>query len=51
MNGPPISNQPFNFTANYQLRTYTACCYYLDKYNMWQTGGLLVRISISFYFL
>jgi hypothetical protein len=44
---PPISDQPFNFTANYQLRTYTASCYYLDKNNIWQTDGLLVSISIS----
>jgi hypothetical protein len=46
INSPPISDQPFNFTANYQLRTYTACCYYLDKNNVWQTDGLLVSIYI-----
>ena len=41
---PPVTNQPFHFTANYQLRTYTACCYYLDQNSMWQTKGLIVSL-------
>jgi hypothetical protein len=45
---PPISNQAFNFTSNYELRTYTACCYYLSANNVWLTDGLLVSISISY---
>jgi hypothetical protein len=48
---PPISNQPFNFTSNYELRSYTACCYYWDENNIWQTNGLLVSISILSYSL
>jgi polycystin 1L2 len=38
----PILDQPFNFTANYELRTYTSGCYYLDNNNNWQSDGLLV---------
>ncbi len=30
------------------MRTYTACCYYLDRNNIWQTEGLVVSISIIF---
>jgi len=41
-NGPPISNEPFNFSSNYELRTYTSGCYYLDSNNNWQSDGLLV---------
>jgi hypothetical protein len=48
INTPPISDQPFNFTSNYELRTYTACCYYLDENNAWQTSGLVVSYSIIF---
>ena len=43
---PPITNQPFNFSSNYEVRTYTACCYYLDANNIWRTDGLLVSLSI-----
>jgi hypothetical protein len=42
---PPISNQPFNFTSNYELRTYTSACYYLDANNNWQSDGLLVSFT------
>jgi hypothetical protein len=44
---PPISDQSFNFTSNYELRTYTACCYYLDSNNVWQTNGLVVSYSMT----
>ncbi|CAF1380176.1 unnamed protein product, partial [Rotaria sordida] len=37
----PITDQPFNFTSNYQLRIYTSGCYYLDQYNNWQSDGLI----------
>ncbi|CAM4846598.1 unnamed protein product, partial [Rotaria magnacalcarata] len=39
---PPITDQPFNFSANYELRTFTSACYYLDSNNNWQSDGLLV---------
>ncbi|CAF1549867.1 unnamed protein product, partial [Adineta steineri] len=42
INTPPILDQSFNFTKNYELRTYTSGCYYLDKNNNWQSDGLLV---------
>ena len=47
-NTPPIPVEPFNFTSNYQLRSYTACCYYLDEKNVWQTKGLVVSCSSIF---
>ena len=46
INNPPITNQAFNFTAEYELRTYTSCCYYLDTNNIWQTDGLLVSFHL-----
>ncbi|UJR16871.1 hypothetical protein I4U23_003769 [Adineta vaga] len=39
---PPIRNERFYFTSNYQLRTYTSGCYYLDKNNQWTSDGLIV---------
>ncbi|CAF2092754.1 unnamed protein product [Rotaria magnacalcarata] len=39
---PPITDQPFNFSADYELRTFTSACYYLDSNNNWQSDGLLV---------
>ena len=43
MTQPPIiSNEPFHFSANYELRVYTSGCYYLDKDNKWQSDGLIV---------
>ena len=30
---PPITNERFNFTSNYELRIYTSGCYYLDSNN------------------
>lgn len=38
----PISDQPFKFHSNYQLRVYTSGCYYLDENNQWRSDGLLV---------
>ncbi|CAF2863540.1 unnamed protein product [Rotaria sp. Silwood2] len=49
INSPPITNQPFNFTSNYELRSYTACCYYLNSNNIWQTDGLLVGSQTNHY--
>ncbi|CAF1336506.1 unnamed protein product [Adineta steineri] len=48
-NNLPISNQPFNFTSNYELRTYTACCYYLDQNSIWRTDGILVGSETNYY--
>ena len=39
---PPIFDEPFNFTANYKLRTYLSGCYYLDDNKQWQCDGLKV---------
>jgi hypothetical protein len=50
MNNPPITNQRFNFTSNYELRFYTSGCYYLDKTNQWKSDGLVVSFQSSFYF-
>ena len=38
----PISDEPMNFSGNYDLRVYTSGCYYLDESNQWQADGLLV---------
>jgi hypothetical protein len=46
---PPISDKPFNFTSNYQLRIYTSGCYYLDSNNDWQSDGLLVGSLTNHY--
>ena len=35
-------NGTFSFTSNYELRTYTSACYYLDNDNQWQSDGLHV---------
>ncbi len=31
MDNPPITNNSFNFTSDYELRIYTSVCYYFDK--------------------
>jgi hypothetical protein len=41
---PPRSDQPFHFTANYQLRAYVSGCYYLDAESHWRSDGLLVSV-------
>lgn len=42
---PPVSDQPTNFTGDYELRAFTSGCYYLDAHNNWQAHGLIVRLS------
>jgi hypothetical protein len=42
ISNPPITNQRFNFTSNYELRVYISGCYYLDSNNNWQSDGLIV---------
>jgi hypothetical protein len=49
INSPPISDNPFNFTTNYQLRTYISGCYYLNPNNNWQSDGLLVGFVLVFW--
>ncbi|CAM4932617.1 unnamed protein product [Rotaria socialis] len=44
---PPITDQPFNFSSDYELRTFTSACYYLDSNNNWQSDGLLVSMLFS----
>jgi hypothetical protein len=44
INTLPITDQPFNFTSNYQLRIYTSGCYYLDENNNWKSDGLIVSV-------
>ena len=45
---PPITNQSFHFSANYEIRMFTSGCYYLDSNNNWQSDGLLVNLYFSF---
>ena len=45
---PPITDQRFNFTSNYQLRIYTSGCYYLDQNNQWKSDGLVVGPLTNF---
>lgn len=35
-------DSPVNFTVNYEIRTYTSGCYYLDANNVWRSDGLRV---------
>ncbi len=42
LTSPPITNERFNFTSNYELRSYTSGCYYLDENNQWKSDGLVV---------
>ena len=46
---PPITNERFNFTSNYQLRVYTSGCYYLDQNNQWKSDGLMVSFIFFIY--
>ncbi|CAM4949155.1 unnamed protein product [Rotaria socialis] len=46
---PPITNQRFIFTSDYEHRVYTSACYYLDANNNWQSDGLLVGPSTNHY--
>ncbi|CAF4886443.1 unnamed protein product, partial [Rotaria socialis] len=46
---PPITNQRFIFTSDYEHRVYTSACYYLDANNNWQSHGLLVGPSTNHY--
>ncbi|CAF1484404.1 unnamed protein product, partial [Adineta steineri] len=45
----PITDEPFNFTSNYELRIYTSGCYYLDENNQWKSDGLTVGPLTNLY--
>ncbi|CAF1320727.1 unnamed protein product [Adineta steineri] len=45
----PITDEPFNFTSNYELRLYTSGCYYLDENNNWKSDGLIVGSLTNLY--
>ncbi|CAF3751894.1 unnamed protein product, partial [Rotaria sp. Silwood1] len=46
---PPITDEKFNFTSNYELRIYTSGCYYLDSNNNWKSDGLIVGSLTNHY--
>ncbi|CAF4352602.1 unnamed protein product, partial [Adineta steineri] len=46
---PPITDEKFNFTSNYELRIYTSGCYYLDENNQWKFDGLIVGSLTNHY--
>ena len=39
---PPITDERFSFTSDYEIRVYTSACLYLDKNNQWKSDGLRV---------
>ncbi|CAF1149550.1 unnamed protein product [Adineta ricciae] len=45
----PITNEPFHFTSNYQMRMYSSGCYYLDENNQWKSDGLIVGSLTNLY--
>jgi hypothetical protein len=38
----PVTDRPFNFSGNYELRTFTSGCFYMDSNHQWQSKGLTV---------
>ncbi|CAF3754605.1 unnamed protein product [Adineta steineri] len=45
----PITDEPYDFTSNYELRIYTSGCYYLDENNNWKSDGLTVGPLTNLY--
>ena len=45
----PITDKPFNFTSDYELRVYTSGCYYLDSQNNYRSDGLVVGSMTNHY--
>ena len=40
---PPLTDRPFNFSANYELRLYTSSCFYFDERSEeWKSDGLII---------
>ncbi|CAF1670733.1 unnamed protein product, partial [Adineta ricciae] len=46
---PPITDEVYNFTSNYEIRMYTSGCYYLDGGNEWRADGLVVGSLTNHY--
>jgi hypothetical protein len=46
---PIFYDEPFDFTSDYELRTYTSGCYYLDANNNWQSDGLIVNCFVLYF--
>ncbi|CAF1545398.1 unnamed protein product, partial [Adineta steineri] len=45
----PITDEPYDFTSNYELLIYTSGCYYLDENNNWKSDGLTVGPLTNLY--
>ncbi len=43
---PIIFDETFNFSSDYEVRTYASSCYYLDSNNKWQSNGLRVNCVV-----
>ena len=39
---PPLTNERFQFTANYELRLFTSGCFSLDGNDRWNSSGMTV---------
>ena len=39
---PPLPNEQFNFTFDYELRLFTSACFYLDDNQQWKSDRLTV---------
>ncbi|CAF3978323.1 unnamed protein product [Rotaria sp. Silwood2] len=46
LESPPITDQSYNFTANYSLRIFISGCYYRDQNDQWQSYGLTVQFNL-----
>ncbi len=44
---PVIFDETFNFSSDYEVRTYASSCYYLDSNNKWQSDGLRVNCVVT----
>jgi hypothetical protein len=40
---PKITDQPYSFSSNYDIRMYTSGCYYLDGKRQWKSDGMKVE--------
>ncbi|CAF4417841.1 unnamed protein product, partial [Adineta steineri] len=49
INTLPITDEPYDFTSNYELLIYTSGCYYLDESNNWKSDGLTVGPLTNMY--
>ncbi len=37
----PITDEIVRFSSDYEIRTYSSACFYLDQNDKWQSNGLL----------